>query len=104
MLFFGVQVQNWVYQHNSPADATIPILAPDFVQRPVDVGPALGFLLLWEQGHLLHLFCWDKATGFYGKAAYRNSAGVMPFEYFYSSIPDIQRRSEERRVGKECRL
>ena len=41
MLLFGVQVQSWVYQRNGPADAAIPVLAPDFVQRPVDVGPAL---------------------------------------------------------------
>ena len=43
MLLFGVQVQSRVYQRNSSADAVIPILAPDFVQRPVDVGPAPGF-------------------------------------------------------------
>ena len=43
MLPFGIQVQSRVYQRNGPADAVIPILAPDFVQRPVDVGPALGF-------------------------------------------------------------
>ena len=54
MLLFGVQVQSRVYQRNSSADAVIPILAPDFVQRPVDVGPALGFLLLRKQRQLLN--------------------------------------------------
>ena len=52
MLLFGVQIQSWVYQRNSPADAVIPIFAPDSVQRPVDAGPALGFLLLREPRQL----------------------------------------------------
>ena len=52
MLSFGIQIQGWVHQRNGPADAVIPILTPDFIQRPVDIGPALGFLFLREQRQL----------------------------------------------------
>ena len=46
MIPFGVRVQSRIYQRDGPADAVIPILASNLVQRPVDVGPALGFLHL----------------------------------------------------------
>ena len=52
MVPFSVQIQGRVHQRDGPADAVIPILAPYFVQRPVDIGPALGFLHLREQGQL----------------------------------------------------
>ena len=55
MLLFGIQIQSRVYQRNSSADAAIPVLAPDFVQRPVDVGLTFGFCV-WKQGQL-PLFC-----------------------------------------------
>lgn len=52
MLLFGIQIQGRVRQRDCPADAATPILASNLVQRPVDVGPALGFLHLREQGQL----------------------------------------------------
>ena len=52
MFPFGVQIQGRVHQRDCPADTVIPILASNLVQRPVDVGPALGFLYLREQGQL----------------------------------------------------
>ena len=52
MLFLCVQIQSRVHQRDCPADTVIPILASNLVQRPVDVGPALGFLHFWEPGQL----------------------------------------------------
>lgn len=52
MLPFSVQIQGRVHQRDGAADTVIPIFAPNLVQRPVDVGPALGFLHLREQGQL----------------------------------------------------
>ena len=48
MLSFDVQIEGRFHQRNRPADAAISVLAANFVQRSVNIGPALGFLLLWE--------------------------------------------------------
>lgn len=90
MLLFGVQVQSWVYQRNGPADAAIPVLAPDFVQRPVDVGPALGFLLFWEQRQLHNAVRRCQSAGLHRQAAHRLPAGMMPPEQLHGRFPDVQ--------------
>ena len=90
MLLFGVQVQSWVYQRNGPADAAIPVLAPDFVQRPVDVGPALGFLLFWEQRQLHNAVRRGQSTGLHRQAAHRLPASMVLPEQSHSCLPDVQ--------------
>ena len=51
----GIQIQGRVNQRDASPDAEVSVLPPQLVQRPVNRGPALGFLLLREQGELLHL-------------------------------------------------
>ena len=48
MLSFDVQIEGRFHQRNRPADAAVSIFAANFVQRPVNIGPALGFLSLWK--------------------------------------------------------
>lgn len=69
MLLFSVQVQGRICQRNSPADAVIPIFASDLVQRPVDVGPALGILHFREQGQLHNAIRRGQPAGFHRQAA-----------------------------------
>ena len=60
---FGIQIQGWIHQCNGPADTVIPIFTPDFIQRPVDIGPALGFLYLREQRQLHNAVRRGQPTG-----------------------------------------
>ena len=44
----GIQIQGRVNQRDASPDAEVSVLPPQLVQRPVNRGPALGFLLLRE--------------------------------------------------------
>ena len=62
----GIQIQGRIHQCNGAADTVIPILVSNLVQRPVDVGPARGFLHLREQGQLHQTVHW-RCLVVYGK-------------------------------------
>ena len=100
MLALSVQVQCRIHQGDCPSDAEISIFAPQFVQRPVNSRPALGFLHLWKKGELLHFLHRGETAGLYLKTAHRLSSRVMSPEQVHSGLPDVQRSAGS--PGEPC--